>query len=66
MLGLQEHYSPSPLGGFNGLFEGQIGVSFKYDIEIWLILNGLNASLKCKFVSLFAGKSKLNAVPTSQ
>ena len=29
MLGLEEHYSASPLGDFNRLFEGQIGVLFK-------------------------------------
>ena len=29
MLGLEEHYFPCPLGDFNRLFEGQIGVLFK-------------------------------------
>ena len=51
MLGLEEHYSPSPLGNFNRIFWRpnwsiiQIMAS-KYD----LFLNAINLAKKCKFV----------------
>ena len=43
MLGLEEHYAPSPLGDFNRFFGGQIVVLFK----IWrwnmiYVLIGIN------------------------
>ena len=56
MLGLEEHYSPSPFGDFKGLFEGLVGVLSK----LWHLDM---ISFKCH---LSRQKCKLNAVSTSQ
>ena len=67
MLGLEEHYSPAPLGDFNRLFWRpnwniiQI-MTIKYD----LFFNGINLPKNVNFYHWFASKSKLNAVSTSQ
>ena len=39
MLGLAEHYSPSPLGDFDIqlFFKATLAYYWKYDIEIWSI-----------------------------
>ena len=68
MLGLGEQYSPSPLGDFNRLFESQIGVLFKiWHWNVIYVLNGINLVPKMSnLYHCFAGKSKLNAVSTSQ
>ena len=67
MLGLEEHYSPSPLGDFNGLFEGLIGVLFKlWHLNMIDFLNGINLTKNINLYHWFTGKSKLNAVSTSQ
>ena len=64
MLGLEEQYSPSPLGDFNRLLEGLIGVLFKlWHLNMIYILNAINLA---QLYHSFAGKSKLNAVSTSQ
>ena len=53
MLGLEEHYSPSPLDDFNRLFECLIEVLFKlWHCNIIYILNEIILAKKCKFVSL--------------
>ena len=68
MLGPEEHYSPSPPGDFNRLFDGLIGVLLKlWHLNMIYFFNDIN--LAPKYVNLyhwFAGKSKLNAVSTSQ
>ena len=68
MLGLEEHYSPSPLGDFDRLFEGLIGVLFKlWHSNMIYFLNVINMAPKnINLYHWFAGKSKLNAVSTSQ
>ena len=49
ILGLEEHYSPSPLADFNRLFEGLIGVLFKlWHIDMIYFLNGINPAQKVK------------------
>ena len=54
LLGLEKNYSPSPLGDFNKLSEGQIGVLFK--IWHWNMISFFQMAsmwlLKCKFVPL--------------
>ena len=66
MLGLEEHGSSSPLGDFNKLFEGQLWVLFK--IWHWNMIFLMTSiwPLKCILYHCFAGKSKLNAVSSSQ
>ena len=68
MLGLEEYYSPSPLGDFNRLFDSQIWVLFKiWHWNVIYVLNGINLAPKMSnLYHCFAGKSKLNAVSTSQ
>ena len=47
MLGLEDHYPSSPLGDFNRLFEGQIGVLFKiWHLNMIYFLNGINLAPK--------------------
>ena len=47
LLGLEEHYSPSPLGDFNRLFEGLIGVFFKlWHLDMIHFLNAINLAPK--------------------
>ena len=67
MLGLEEHYSPSPLGDFNRLFWRPNGsiiqiMTFKFDF----FLNAINLAKNVNLYNWFAGKSKLNAVSTLQ
>ena len=53
MLGPVEHYSPSPLGDSNRLFEGLIGVSIKlWHLNMTYSLIGINLAKNVKFVSL--------------
>ena len=68
MLGLEEHYSPSPLGDFNRLFEGLIRVLFKlWHFNMIYFLNGINLAQKnVNLYHWFADKRKVNAVSTSQ
>ena len=67
MLGLEEQYSASSLVDFNRLFEGLIGVLFKlWHLNIVYFLNGINLAKNANLNHWLAGKSKLNAVSTSQ
>ena len=64
ILGLEENYSPSPLGDFNRLFGGQIWVSF----QIWhwnmlyFVLNGINLApkMKIRIIALLVKASRLH------
>ena len=67
MLGQKKHYSPSPLGEFNRLFEGLIGVLLiSWHFNMIYFLNGINLAKNVNMNHWFAGKSKLNAVSTSE
>ena len=46
-MGLEEHYSPSPLGDFNRLFDGLIGLLFKlWHLNMIYILYVINLAQK--------------------
>ena len=67
MLDLEEHYFPSPLGDFNRFSEGLIGVLFKlWHFNMFYVVNGINLAKNVNLYHIFAGKSKVNAVSTSQ